>query len=99
MEQLRFNYHTNEAIHKKVHVGVVGSGDLEVIFEPISGHTTEVSVITGSNGFDKVWDKVLSRFFERYPIIAQVTIHDFGATPGVVNLRLTQALEELKNEK
>lgn len=99
MEQLRFNYQAHEVINKKIHVGVVGSGDLEVIFEPIDGDRAEVAVITGSDGFDKVWDKVLIRFFERYPIIAKVTIHDFGATPGVVNLRLTQALEELKNEK
>lgn len=99
MEQLKLSYITHEVIDKKVHMGVVGSGDLEVLFEPTSNDKTEVLVITGSNGFESVWNKVLTRFFERYPILAKVTIHDFGATPGVVNLRLTQALEVLKDEK
>lgn len=99
MEQLKFSYSAHEVTNKRAHVGVVGSGDLEVIFEPIDGDKTEVSIITGSDGFESVWDKVLTRFFERYPLLAKVTIHDFGATPGVVNLRLTQALEVLKNEK
>lgn len=99
MEQLRFNYHGHEKIDTHAHVGVVGSGDLEVIFEPLAGNQAEVYVITGSDGFEEVWRRVLNRFFERYPIIAKVTIHDFGATPGVVNLRLTQALEVLRDER
>lgn len=98
METLQFSYKAHDVTTKKVHVGVVGSGDLEVIFEPICGDFAKVSVITGSDGFEAVWDKVLTRFFQRYPLITKVTIHDFGATPGVVNLRLTQALEVLNNE-
>ncbi|GGZ91020.1 malonate decarboxylase acyl carrier protein [Ignatzschineria ureiclastica] len=99
MEQLRFKYQGHEAINNRAHVGVVGSGDLEVLFEPIEGDHAEISVITGSDGFEAVWEKVLNRFFTRYPLLVKVTIHDFGATPGVVSLRLAQALEELKNEK
>ena len=99
MEQLRFKYKGHELIESRAHIGVVGSGDLEVIFEPIEGEYAEVSVITGSDGFEAVWDKVLTRFFTRYPLLAKVTIHDFGATPGVVGLRLAQALEELKKDE
>ena len=42
---------------------------------------------------------MLARFFERYPLLADIEINDFGATPGVVNLRLTQAMEALDNEE
>lgn len=99
MEQLHFKYKGQDNVRNRAHVGVVGSGDLEVLFEPAKSDDIDVTVITGSDGFQAVWNKVLERFFTRYPIKVNVTIHDFGATPGVVNLRLSQALEELKNEK
>ncbi|AVK62096.1 malonate decarboxylase acyl carrier protein [Lactobacillus sp. CBA3605] len=95
MEKLNFNYQTTQPISRPVHVGVVASGDLEVILKPITGTTTEVAVVTGSDGFKTVWGNVLTRFFARYPITATIEINDFGATPGVVNLRLTQAMEAL----
>jgi malonate decarboxylase delta subunit len=37
---------------------------------------------------------VLDRFFTRYDGAAQIEINDFGATPGVVALRLAEAIEE-----
>lgn len=95
MENLQFQFETSQPIQKAAHIGVVGSGDLEIILEPIDGTKTEVSILTGSDGFGEVWGNVLTRFFNRYPITAKITIHDFGATPGVVMLRLTQALEVL----
>ncbi|MDR4947812.1 malonate decarboxylase subunit delta [Neobacillus cucumis] len=95
MEKLQFEYTTSKPIEKAVHIGVVGSGDLEIILEPIQGNKTEVNILTGSDGFGGIWQNVLIRFFNRYPITAKITIHDFGATPGVVSLRLTQALEVL----
>ncbi len=55
--------------------------------------------MTGSDGFKEVWQNVLNRFFARYPLLAEIEINDFGATPGVVNLRLTQAMEALKDEQ
>ncbi len=41
----------------------------------------------------------INEIFDRYPISADIVINDFGATPGVVYLRLTQAMEELSDEK
>lgn len=99
MEKLQFQYTTSKPIERAAHVGVVGSGDLEIIMEPIQGNITEVDILTGSDGFGKVWDNVLSRFLNRYPITAKITIRDFGATPGVVSLRLTQVLEVLEHAK
>lgn len=97
MEKLTFQYTTSQRIKRSAHIGVVGSGDLEVMIEPLTGNKAEVAILTGSDGFEKVWERVLSRFFNRYPISAKVTIHDFGATPGVVYLRLTQALEAVQH--
>jgi len=98
MEKLKFEFKTSQAITMPVHIGVVASGDLEVILRPITTDQTTVAVVTGSDGFKTVWGNVLTRFFERYPISAAIEINDFGATPGVVNLRLTQAMEALHDE-
>ena len=99
MEQLAYQYQTSQPINKRVHVGVVGSGDLEILMFPTNKAESTVKVCTGSDGFDEVWGNVLTRFFDRYPISAAIVINDFGATPGVVYLRLTQAMEELADEK
>ena len=39
------------------------------------------------------WQAVLERFFSRADVAVTVQIHDFGATPGAVSLRLSQAVE------
>jgi len=99
MEKLHFSFDTKEPIQKPVHVGVVASGDLEVIFRPTTDTKSDINIVTGSDGFKEVWQNVLDRFFARYPIQANIEINDFGSTPGVVNLRLTQAMEALHDEK
>lgn len=98
MEKLNFEFENKLTVKKAVHVGVVASGDLEVLIYPATSAKTTVEITTGSDGYQKVWNNVLQRFFDRYPLHAQFIIHDFGATPGVVNLRLTQAMEELDYE-
>lgn len=62
MEKLQFQYQTTKPIRKPAHIGVVGSGDLEIIVEPVEGQTTHVSILTGSEGFGQVWENVLIRF-------------------------------------
>jgi len=39
------------------------------------------------------WRAVLDRFFAGYDGLASIQINDAGATPGVVSLRLAQAVE------
>ncbi|KAF1297814.1 malonate decarboxylase acyl carrier protein [Enterococcus sp. JM4C] len=99
MEQLTYTYKATQPIKEKVHVGVVGSGDLEILLFPTEKSEATVRVCTGSDSFDEVWKNVLTRFFDRYPILSDIVINDFGATPGVVYLRLTQAMEEISDEK
>ncbi|BDR58577.1 malonate decarboxylase subunit delta [Xylocopilactobacillus apicola] len=98
MEKLHFSFPADKSIQKPVHIGVVASGDLEIIMYPSKNKEAELNIVTGSDGFKNVWENVLTRFFDRYSILADYEINDFGATPGVVNLRLTQAMEALKNE-
>ncbi|KRN22515.1 malonate decarboxylase subunit delta [Lacticaseibacillus camelliae] len=99
MEKLHFKYQATQPIDHPVHIGVVASGDLEVIMKPTDKKESELNIVTGSDGFKEVWQNVLTRFFDRYPLLADFEINDFGATPGVVNLRLTQAMEALKDEQ
>lgn len=99
MEKLNFKFKGTEQVKNRSHVGVVASGDLEVIIKPTTNSESTLNIVTGSDGFKEVWKNVLTRFFDRYPLIADFEINDFGATPGVVNLRLTQAMEALKDEK
>ena len=59
---------------------------------------TASSMVIGSiwyskSVFGKTWAKVLERFFTVHDVAATVKINDFGATPGVVTMRLAQALE------
>ncbi len=97
MEKLSFKFKANKPISHPVHIGVVASGDLEVILKPTQNKQSTLKIVTGSDGFKNTWKNVLIRFFSRYPILANFEINDFGATPGVVNLRLTQAMEALDN--
>lgn len=93
MEVLKYNLTGNKKINQRAHVGVVGSGDLEVIFEPHDEKASNIVVKTSVNGFKDTWYAVIERFFEENDIAARVQINDFGATPGVVKIRLSQALE------
>ncbi|MBF3101307.1 malonate decarboxylase acyl carrier protein, partial [Pseudomonas aeruginosa] len=52
-------------------------------------------VVTSVNGSGPRWQQLFARVFAASTApAASIRIHDFGATPGVVRLRLEQALEE-----
>ena len=93
MEKLTFEYPATQPVKRQAHVGVVGSGDLEVLLEPSPDQKARVTVSTSVDGFGKTWNLVLDRFFSRYQGAATIEINDFGATPGTVTLRLEQAVE------
>ncbi len=76
-------------------VGVVASGNLEVLCEPPTGARARVVVNTTVDGYETIWRTVLERFLARHAIAADLEINDFGATPATVTLRLEQALEAL----
>ena len=77
-------------------VGVVGSGNLEVLLEPFAGPDCRFEVQTSARGFGAIWEAVLRDFHERHRLAGvRVSINDMGATPAVVSLRLAQAAAEL----
>ena len=93
MERLEFTYPARRSIAHRAHVGVVGSGDLEVLLEPTQEDSAQVIIRTSVGGFATTWKAVLDRFFSNYDGKVRIDINDSGATPGSVTLRLWQAVE------
>jgi malonate decarboxylase delta subunit len=93
MEMIQLDYPAKYSVLGRAHVGVVGSGDLEVLLEPSGDGGAHVLINTSVAGFGVVWKIVLDRFFNRFQGAARIEINDFGATPGTVMLRLEQAAE------
>jgi malonate decarboxylase delta subunit len=77
-------------------VGVVASGNLEVLIEPNASQDCVFHIETSARGFGAIWQAVVHDFHERHQLAgATVSIHDMGATPAVVSLRLEQAASSL----
>ena len=96
MEKIQYDYPALHSVPRRVHVGVVGVGDLEVLLEPSPDARTHVLVNTSVDGFEATWKNVLDRFFARFQGAVSIEINDFGATPGTVMLRLAQAVEGMR---
>src|ERR1700681_1906831 len=97
MELLEFDYPSAvRRVSRRAHVGVVGSGDMEVLMEPSEKEGAHVSIRTSVNGFGGSWKAVLDRFFASYEGAVSIYITDAGATPGSVMLRLEQAAEVIE---
>jgi malonate decarboxylase delta subunit len=98
MEHLSFTYEGGRTeLHDPIVVGVVASGNLEVMIEPTPDPTCHITVDTPARGFDDVWSAVLADFFERSKLGGvRIAINDVGATPAVVSLRLDQAVETFR---
>ena len=58
-----------------------------------------INVGTSVNGSAPRWQQLFQRLFaEQLPPAMNIDIHDFGATPGVVRLRLEQGFEEIAHD-
>ena len=91
MQTLRYRFPANRPMQRRTHIGVVASGDLEVLLD--EAEDADVRVRTSVDGFDTVWHATLERFFTHTPLAGRWELNDFGATPAVVTLRLRQAAE------
>ncbi|MBU6958842.1 malonate decarboxylase subunit delta [Pseudomonas sp. CVAP len=99
METLSFEFPAGQPARGRALVGCVGSGDLEVLLEPGQAGTLTIQVQTSVNGSQQRWQHVFARMFDgQTPPAMAIDIHDFGATPGVVRLRLEQGFEEIGHE-
>ncbi|OPY98774.1 malonate decarboxylase acyl carrier protein [Bradyrhizobium sacchari] len=75
-------------------VGVVASGNLEVLVERVLPDAEcALDIKTAALGFGEVWRAVIGDFVERYsPGGLRFSINDGGARPDTVSLRLAQAV-------
>ncbi|MDO9596351.1 MAG: malonate decarboxylase acyl carrier protein [Azoarcus sp.] len=102
MERLQYEVEARGAAtaRKPVLVGVTASGNCEVLVE--AGGAPErcaIDVHTAAQGFGPIWQAVLRDFGERHAAGGlKIEIHDVGATPAVVSLRLDQALEAWEDD-
>ncbi|MDR3430521.1 MAG: malonate decarboxylase acyl carrier protein [Rouxiella aceris] len=95
MERFEFTYPAQDSLPGHAQAGVVGSGDLEALYEPKAGTMLTIRVATSVDGSHGLWQ----RFFDHLAGVrqlpaGQLDINDFGATPGVARLRIEQVFEE-----
>ena len=97
MEDLNFQHQVRAragGTRKSAIVGVVASGNLEVLVErTLADAECAVDIKTAAVGFGEVWSAVIGDFVERYsPGGLKFSINDGGARPDTVSLRLAQAV-------
>ena len=83
------------ALSGRALAGVVGSGDMEVLYTAAGSDTLRVQITTSVDNSQARWQAL----FDRLNLInglpaGQLIIHDFGATPGVARIRIEQVFEE-----
>ena len=99
METLHFAFDGGHALpaFAPTLVGVVASGNLEVLVESAAGTGCRIDIDTSARGFGAVWEAVLRDFHARHGLAGlAVSINDMGATPAVVSLRLDQAIAAIQ---
>jgi malonate decarboxylase delta subunit len=99
MESLSYEFAGTQRLQPfaPVLVGVVASGNLEVLIEPTTSDQSTFHIQTSARGFGAIWEAVLHDFQDRYRYTGlSVSINDMGATPAVVSLRLDQAAASLQ---
>ena len=81
-------------------VGVVASGNLEVLVErTLPLDVCSVEIATSVRGFNAVWEAVVTDFVTRRPAGGlRIAINDSGARPDTVALRLAQAVRLISAE-
>ena len=82
-------------------VGVVASGNLEVLVERVLPDTEcAVEISTTAEGFGSIWDAVVTDFVDRRsPGGLRLSINDGGARPDTVALRLAQAVRAMEVDR
>ncbi|MER5030732.1 malonate decarboxylase acyl carrier protein [Pantoea anthophila] len=98
MEHITLSLPANRLLSGRALAGVVGSGDMEVLYTATQGDTLNVVITTSLDNSDARWKAL----FDRLNLInglpaGELIIHDFGATPGVARIRLEQVFEEVSH--
>nr|WP_318383332.1 malonate decarboxylase acyl carrier protein [uncultured Enterobacter sp.] len=96
MEHITISLPASRALSGKALAGVVGSGDMEVLFTAEPGQTLTIDITTSVDNSRARWDALFSRLAMVSELPAgKLVIHDFGATPGVARIRIEQVFEEV----
>ena len=97
MEQLNYTLPSNAAPAGFIgaSTGVVNSGNLEVLLlSHAEAQQVKFNLLTNMAGYATIWQAVVTDFAAKFALGGlEFIIHDSGATPGVVALRLRQAYE------
>ncbi len=104
MENLTFRHKAKKAAgggKTQAIVGVVASGNLEVLVERVMPDVDcVVEIATTAHGFADVWAAVIADFVERYsPGGLRMSVNDGGARPDTVSLRLAQGVRLIEEDR
>lgn len=96
MQQISLYFPATRRLNGRALAGVVGSGDMEVLFVASGDDTLNIEITTSVDNSSKRWTALFTRIasFAELPA-GTLTIHDFGATPGVARIRIEQVFEEV----
>ncbi len=100
MERIELSYPATQKLTNRALAGVVGSGDLEAMFQPHDKQELNIIIKTSVDGSQLLW----TRLFDRLVLLnslpmGTLEINDFSATPGVAKLRIEQVFEEARHAK
>ena len=103
METLKFRHMAKRRLSGtkgQAIIGVVASGNLEVLLERVLAEAAcEVVIATPIRGYDETWKAVVADFVERCsPGGLRISINDGGARPDTVYLRLVQGSSLMETE-
>lgn len=98
MEKITLSFPASRTLRGRSLAGVVGSGDMEVLFTADDRQTLTVDIVTSVNNSQTRWDALFTRINLQNGLPSgTLTIHDFGATPGVARIRIEQVFEEVSH--
>ena len=101
MEKLSFKLnapHRAGGTRAQAIVGVVASGNLEVLLERSSAaDICTIDIATAARGFGAVWEAVIRDFVARRAAGGlRISVNDGGARPDTVALRLAQGVRMIE---
>jgi malonate decarboxylase delta subunit len=98
MEHITLSFPATRTVSGKALAGVVGSGDMEVLFTATQGESLNIEITTSVDNSEQRWKALFERLSALTSLPAgQMQIHDFGATPGVARIRIEQVFEEVSH--
>ena len=89
MEKITLTVPASREVSGRALAGVVGSGDMEVLFTAEPGQALTIDITTSVDNSRGRWEAL----FNRLQTVSSLPIHDFGATPGVARIRIEQVFE------